>query len=225
MIPRSEAKAVEVHISGCSGERRRCEGTARWLRGRRSAGELRPELAFYYGSIQSLTDQGVVACQACALVEPAGSSLLAASPLEPVGGVAGWSRVAKGFGEQALDLADGERDETGVGRRRGVRPGWREVPGRRTAGDLWRAGSGGRDVHLRRVGYSDFGFCKSGQRRRRQHRNLSPHPGALDAGSPGDGSRAEVTAHIAHAGRPEASLIHGQAYGPALLVKSAAPSA
>ena len=50
---------------------------------------------------------------------------MAASPLEPVGGVAGWFRVAEGFGEQAFDLADGERDETGVGRRRGVRPGWR----------------------------------------------------------------------------------------------------
>jgi hypothetical protein len=40
---------------------------------------------------------------------------VAASPLEPAGGVAGWFRAAEGGGEQALDLADGQRDQPGVG--------------------------------------------------------------------------------------------------------------
>src|SRR5215469_8412408 len=79
---------------------------------------------------------------------------------------------------------------------------------------VWTLGGG----TSKDVGYSDFGFCKPGQPRRRQHRNLSPHPGALDAGIPGDGSRAEVTARIAHAGRPEASPIRRPAYGPARAV-------
>jgi hypothetical protein len=34
-----------------------------------------------------------------------------------VGGVARWFRAGKGVGEQAPDLADGERDEAGVGGR------------------------------------------------------------------------------------------------------------
>jgi hypothetical protein len=49
----------------------------------------------------------------------------AAPPLEPVDGVAGWFRPVWFRSKQAPDLADGERDEAGVGGRRGVRPGWR----------------------------------------------------------------------------------------------------
>jgi hypothetical protein len=37
--------------------------------------------------------------------------------LEPLGGVAGWFRAVEGGGEQALDLADGQRDQPGVRRR------------------------------------------------------------------------------------------------------------
>jgi hypothetical protein len=46
-------------------------------------------------------------------MEPAGSGLVAASPVEPAGGVAGWPWTAEG-GEQSLDLVDGERDQPGV---------------------------------------------------------------------------------------------------------------
>jgi hypothetical protein len=43
------------------------------------------------------------------VVQPACSCRVAASPLEPMGGVAGRLRSAECCGEQALDLADGER--------------------------------------------------------------------------------------------------------------------
>ena len=59
-------------------------------------------------------------------VEPAGSCLVTAPPLEPVDGVAWWLRTGEGPGEQPAGLADGERDEAGAGRRCGVRAGgWR----------------------------------------------------------------------------------------------------
>src|ERR1700733_15996505 len=79
----------------------------------------------YYGSIQSLAEQGVVALQACAFVEPAGSCLVTASPFEPVDSVAGWFQLGELGGEQLLDLADGERDEAGIGGRSVARPGRR----------------------------------------------------------------------------------------------------
>jgi hypothetical protein len=47
---------------------------------------------------------------------------MAAAPFGPAGGVAGWLGAVEGDGEQSPDLADGERDEARVGRRRGVRP-------------------------------------------------------------------------------------------------------
>jgi hypothetical protein len=65
------------------------------------------------------------ASQACAFVEPAGSRLVAASPFEPAGGVAGRFRPAEPGGEQSPDLADGERDEAGVGGRGVAWPGRR----------------------------------------------------------------------------------------------------
>src|SRR5580704_2570108 len=71
----------------------------------------------FAGSRQSLADQGVGACEACALVEPAGSCLVAAPEFEPAGGAPGRSGVVEGGGEQALDLVDGQRDEAGVGGR------------------------------------------------------------------------------------------------------------
>src|SRR6185437_1142994 len=82
----------------------------------------------WYGSVQSLVDQGVVACQACALVEPAGLCLVTSAPLEPVGSVAGRLGVPERGGEQPPDVADGERDQPRVsgwhvawsGRRRGL---------------------------------------------------------------------------------------------------------
>jgi hypothetical protein len=58
--------------------------------------------------------------------------LVASSPLEPAGGVAGRVRACEGGGEQASDFADGKRDEAGVG---GRPVGW---PGRRPG-----RGSGG----------------------------------------------------------------------------------
>jgi hypothetical protein len=50
-------------------------------------------------------------------VEPAGSRLVTTSPFEPSGGVAGWFRPGERVGEQSPGLADGERDEAGVGGR------------------------------------------------------------------------------------------------------------
>jgi hypothetical protein len=79
----------------------------------------------WYGSIQSLADQGVVALWACMFVEPAGSCLVAAPPLEPAGCVAGRLRPGERVGEQSPDLPDGERDEAGVGGRCGIRAGGR----------------------------------------------------------------------------------------------------
>ena len=100
---------------------------------------------------QLLADQGVCPFQACALVEPAGSCLMAASPLEPAGGVAGWLRLAEGGGEQPLDLVDGERDEAGVGGRCLVRPyRWRCLgPGAipELGGGDGADGEGGHDEH------------------------------------------------------------------------------
>ena len=54
---------------------------------------------------------------------------MAASPLKPVGSVAARFGPVECCGEQAADLAGGERDEAGLGRRRGVRPCWRRAPG------------------------------------------------------------------------------------------------
>ena len=50
---------------------------------------------------------------------------MASSPFEPAGGVAGWFRMPEGVGEQALDLADGERDKAGISRWLAGRAGWR----------------------------------------------------------------------------------------------------
>ena len=58
-------------------------------------------------------------------VEPAGSCLVAAPPLKPAGCVAGWIRPGERAGEQSPDLPDAERDEAGVGGRRGIRAGGR----------------------------------------------------------------------------------------------------
>ena len=72
-----------------------------------------------------LADQGGIAFEACAFVEPSGSCLVAASPLEPPGSVGGRLRLAEGGGEQVLDLADRQRDQAGVGGRFVVGPGGR----------------------------------------------------------------------------------------------------
>ena len=74
---------------------------------------------------------------------------MAASPLEPAGGVVGVPGLAEGVGQQVLDLVDGERDEAGVGWglwRRGLRgagPGcrWGPEPGGGDGAD----GEGGHD--------------------------------------------------------------------------------
>jgi hypothetical protein len=84
-------------------------------------------------------------------VEPARSCLVAASPLEPSGGVAGWLGAAEGGGEQAFDLVDGERDQPGVGGRLFVGPGGRRslrvgaVP--QLGGGDGADGEGGHDQH------------------------------------------------------------------------------
>ena len=105
----------------------------------------------WYGSRQSLADQRVVACQACALVEPARSCLMAASPFEPARGVAGRLWPAAGGGQQPLHFVDGERDQAGVAGRRFVWPGgWRRlgagaVP--EVGGGDGADGEGGHDEH------------------------------------------------------------------------------
>jgi hypothetical protein len=58
---------------------------------------------------QSLADQGVAACQACTFMEPAGSCLVATSPLEPVGGVCGRVRVPEGGGMRGAGSRAGLR--------------------------------------------------------------------------------------------------------------------
>ena len=104
------------------------------------------------GSIQSLADQGIVACQACALVEPARSCLVAASPLEPAGGVAGWLWAAEGGGEQALDLVDGAAG-SGRGRAGGLSSGlagggaWAPVRFLQLGGGDGADREGGHDEH------------------------------------------------------------------------------
>ena len=50
---------------------------------------------------------------------------MAAAPLEPASGVAGWFRAAERVGEQSPDLADGERDEAGLAGRVVAWPGRR----------------------------------------------------------------------------------------------------
>src|SRR6266516_6035181 len=59
----------------------------------------------------SLTDQGNLANQSCALVVPARAGLVAAAPVQPVPGGAGRWWV----GEQAPGFWDGECDHSGVG--------------------------------------------------------------------------------------------------------------
>jgi len=67
-------------------------------------------------------------------VEPAGSCLVATPPFEPAGCMARRFRPGDRGGEQWPDLADGQRDEAGVGGRRGVRAGGRrglgQAPGK-----------------------------------------------------------------------------------------------
>ena len=50
---------------------------------------------------------------------------MAASPFEPAGRVAAWPGAVECGGEESFDLADGERDETRIGGRRGARAGRR----------------------------------------------------------------------------------------------------
>ena len=75
--------------------------------------------------------------QACMFVEPAGSCLVSAAPFEPAGCMARRFRAGGRAGEQSPDLADGERDKTGVSGRRGVRPAgggaWASVRSRNAA--------------------------------------------------------------------------------------------
>src|SRR5207302_10828640 len=93
----------------------------------------------------------MVACQACALVEPAGSCLVTAPPFEPAGGVAGRLWPAEGGSEQPFHFVDAERDEAGVAGRRLVGPGGRRClsagavpePGGGDGAD----GQGGHDEH------------------------------------------------------------------------------
>jgi hypothetical protein len=71
-----------------------------------------------------LADQGDlgVAGEPGALVVPAGTSLVAASPVRPVFGEAGPGGL---HGEQAGDLRDGQWGHPGVGGRRLIRVHWR----------------------------------------------------------------------------------------------------
>jgi hypothetical protein len=77
---------------------------------------------------------------------------VAASPLEPAGGVAGWLWTAEGGGEQALDLVDGERDQAGVRRRLVVRAGGRRCLGTGAFPEL-----GGGDGADRESGHDQHG--------------------------------------------------------------------
>jgi hypothetical protein len=71
-------------------------------------------LPAYYDSRTLLADQGVVPLQACALMEPACSGLVAPGPCVPVDD----ERFGQGPGGErgcdAPDLGDGERDQAGV---------------------------------------------------------------------------------------------------------------
>ena len=71
---------------------------------------------------------------------------MAASPVEPAGGVAGRFRAVECGGEQALDLADGERDQPGVCGRRVARAGRRRRLG---AGAFPQLGGGRRTTTSR----------------------------------------------------------------------------
>ena len=82
-----------------------------------------------YGSRQSLADQVVVACQACAFMEPAGSGLVAASPVEPVPGVFRRVRAVEGACEKSPDLGDGQRDHSWFRRQGLTRCDWRRCLG------------------------------------------------------------------------------------------------
>jgi hypothetical protein len=63
-------------------------------------GSGRPaSVAAYYGSRHLLAGQGIFAVEACALVEPACSGLVAAAPVAPVGVVAGWFGLVQCGGE------------------------------------------------------------------------------------------------------------------------------
>ena len=54
---------------------------------------------------------------------------MAASPVEPAGGVAGWVWPAERGGEQPLHFMDGERDQAGLAGRRLVWAGGRQSLG------------------------------------------------------------------------------------------------
>jgi len=77
--------------------------------------------------------------------------LVASSPFDPAGGVAGRFRPVERCGEQPPDLADSERDQPGVSGRRVVWPGrrWRLCAGPVSeAGGCDRADrQGGHDQH------------------------------------------------------------------------------
>ncbi len=75
---------------------------------------------------------------------------MAASPFEPVGGVAGWVWLAEGGGEQPLYFVDGERDQAGVAGRRLVWPGGQRLGGGAVpelGGGDGADGEGGHDEH------------------------------------------------------------------------------
>ena len=77
---------VQIHVENLAGRER--GGTeARWNELIPAYQDLAANVG-WDGSRQSLAGQGVVACEACALVEPAGSCLVAAPPFEPARGVA-----------------------------------------------------------------------------------------------------------------------------------------
>src|ERR1039457_1747700 len=99
-----------------------------------------------YGSRHSLADQGdlCVAGESGTLVEPAGACLVPSAPVDPVVFVSGRAGDGGGFGDQVLDLRDGERDHAGIGGGgvgRGGRAGW---PGGGGGGGRGGGGGGGR---------------------------------------------------------------------------------
>ena len=68
-----------------------------------------------YGSRHLLVGQGILSVESGALVVPACSGLVAASPVAPVGVVVGGFRLVPGGGEQACGFGDGQRDHAGFG--------------------------------------------------------------------------------------------------------------
>src|ERR1017187_4114817 len=97
-----------------------------------------------YGSRHSLADQGdlCVAGESGTLVEPAGACLVPSAPVDPVVFVSGRAGDGGGFGDQVLDLGDGERDHAGIGGRRLVRRDRSGCPGGGAGGGEGGGGGG-----------------------------------------------------------------------------------